>query len=104
MDEGEGEGPGPVEASVRADLAALGPLTGGVRGALSATAYALARCLDEGAGMSTAAVARELRATLAELVKGAARDDDDDIDGLSTPVHGDPGADLPAPMGDAPPA
>jgi hypothetical protein len=97
----EGEPPGPVEARVRQDLEAL-VVDGGVQGALAEIAFSLARSLDEGAGMSAAAVARELRAALAELVKGAAGDDDDDVDGLSTPVHGDPGTAVPAPVGDAP--
>ena len=48
--------------------------------ALKALAEALADCLDAGAGMSTAAVARELRATLAELTAVVA--DDDDTAGL----------------------
>lgn len=46
--------------------------------ALGQLALTLARQLDEGAGMATAAVARELRATLAELTRD--RDDGDDDD------------------------
>ncbi|MER7433144.1 hypothetical protein ABT341_00290 [Pseudonocardia alni] len=56
--------------------------------ALYAIAIALAQKLDEGAGMATAAVASELRATLADLLVGEERDDDVDrfIAGLSAPV------------------
>ena len=55
--------------------------------ALGQLALTLAKALDEGAGMATAAVARELRATLADLARD--RDDGDDDDwtsGLSAPV------------------
>lgn len=41
-------------------------------------ALTLARALDEGAGLATAAVARELRATMTELAKGTVRDDGPD--------------------------
>lgn len=44
--------------------------------ALAAVAEALAREIDAGAGMAAAAMAKELRATLAEL--GGEGDDDDD--------------------------
>jgi hypothetical protein len=54
---------GPVETATRVDIAGLGTL-GGIQGSLAETAYRLARTLDEGAGLATAAVARELRATL----------------------------------------
>lgn len=37
---------------------------------LAASAAVLARTLDEGAGLSTAAVARELRATVEALTRG----------------------------------
>ena len=55
---------GPIEAAVVRDIAAWD-----VQGhaALKALASTLARSLDEGAGLATAAVARELRAALAEL-------------------------------------
>lgn len=56
--------------------------------ALVAIAIALAQKLDEGAGMATAAVAAELRATLTELL--AKGEDDDEyagfLAGLSSPV------------------
>lgn len=57
--------------------------------ALVAIALTLARKLDDGAGMATAAVAAELRNTLDDLLKGA-EDDDDALSGflagLSSPV------------------
>lgn len=62
--------------------------------ALVATALTLARKLDDGAGMATAAVAKELRATLAEILKGA-----DEDDGLNDFVNG---LGLPAPVGNSP--
>ncbi len=46
--------------------------------ALAAVAFKLAEVLDAGAGMATAAVARELRATLTQLRD--ARPADDDVD------------------------
>ncbi len=46
--------------------------------ALGQLALTLAAQLDDGAGMATAAVARELRATLADLTKDRSGDDDDD--------------------------
>jgi hypothetical protein len=55
--------------------------------AIGQLALTLAKALDEGAGMATAAVARELRATLADLARD--RDDGDDDDwtsGLPAPV------------------
>ena len=58
---------------------------------LSASALVLARTLDEGAGLATAAVARELRATLETLTKGASDDGSADATArlfaeLSTPM------------------
>ena len=47
--------------------------------ALSASALVLARTLDEGAGMAAAAVARELRATLAALTEGGQGGDADPL-------------------------
>ena len=44
--------------------------------ALGRLAMTLAKTLDEGVGMATAAVARELRATLAEIREGAAAADE----------------------------
>jgi hypothetical protein len=75
---------GPVEGKVRADIAAL--VTSHPMGeALAEMAYALARTLDEGAGLAVAAVNRELRANLVELARLGV-DADDDLDArLSTP-------------------
>jgi hypothetical protein len=57
---------GGVESAVTFDLAQMA-LSGPVDASLAATALTLARALDGGAGLATAAVARELRATLAAL-------------------------------------
>lgn len=73
-----------VEAAVRENLAGV-DATSPVHVALVATALTLARKLDEGAGLATAAVARELRATLDALTKGG---DDDDDDGFADLVAG----------------
>lgn len=82
-------GSGPVEAKVRCDVAALSsrhPMAG----SLAEMAYALARELDEGAGLATAAVNRELRANLTELTRLGV-DDDGDLDSeLSSPSAGVP--------------
>lgn len=67
-------GYGPVQTAVRLDVGAMGELRG-VQPSLAETAFALAAQLDAGAGMATAAVARELRATLAEMTKGRTDDD-----------------------------
>ncbi len=80
---------GPVESAVRADLAGVDLPDG--RAGLAEAAYALAAKLDADAGLATAAVARELRATMVSLVK----DEDDTpqdalaelIGRLSTPVR-----------------
>jgi hypothetical protein len=63
---------GPIEAATRLDL-------NGADSALAETAYALARTLDDGAGANTAAVARELRLTLAELATDGPADEKDDV-------------------------
>lgn len=77
---------GPVETKVRQDVAAL--VTVHPMGeALAEMAYSLARTLDEGAGLATAAVNRELRANLIELTRLGVSDDDDLEDRLSTPVR-----------------
>lgn len=55
--------------------------------ALSEMALCLARSLDEGAGMATAAVNRELRANLVELARMAVDDDDDLEAQLSSPLR-----------------
>ena len=56
--------------------------------ALVAIALTLAWKLDEGAGMATAAVASELRATLSQLIPEVEADDelDDFLAALRTPV------------------
>lgn len=58
-------------------------------GSLVAIALTLAQKLDEGAGMATAAVAAELRATLDDILREAG--DDDELNGflagLSAPVE-----------------
>lgn len=75
---------GPVESRTRQDVAAL--VTAHPMGeALAEIAFTLARTLDEGAGLATAAVSRELRATLVEMAKLGVGDDDDLDAQLSTP-------------------
>lgn len=69
-----------VEDEVRATLDEA-PETSVAHRALVATALTLARKLDDGAGMATAAVAKELRATLDAILKEA-DDDDDGLDGF----------------------
>jgi hypothetical protein len=83
---------GPVERKVRSDIAAL--VTAHPMGeALTEMSYNLARVLDQGAGLATAAVNRELRANLTELSRLAVDDGDDLADELSAP-------DLPAQVRD----
>src|SRR5215218_7557546 len=83
---------GSCQAAVSADLAGLAS-RGPVSGSLAATALILARTLDDGAGLATAAVARELRATLMALA-GSGGGDDDGTQGLL--------AELSAPILDGP--
>lgn len=64
---------GPIEAAVVRDLVAW--QVDGQAG-LKALAGELARTLDEGAGLATAAVARELRAVLAGLQPPAPQESD----------------------------
>jgi hypothetical protein len=64
---------GACETATRAEIAAL---TGPVSPALAATAVHLARHLDKGAGLATAAVARELRATITALTVGGGDEED----------------------------
>lgn len=68
---------GPVEEATRAAIDELGALDG-IEAPLAAAAAALARALDDGAAMATAAVSKELRATLAQLWEGRDAEDDDD--------------------------
>lgn len=89
---------GKVELATARSIEEIGELPRGL-GGLAEAALTLARSLDDGAGLATAAVARELRATLLELVRGGVRDDGPDpiaelVRELSAPV--------PAPVGDAP--
>jgi hypothetical protein len=77
---------GPVERQVKRDIAAL--VTAHPMGeALAAMSLNLARTLDDGAGLATAAVNRELRANLLELSRLAVDDNDDLSDELSAPVR-----------------
>lgn len=79
-----------VERAVREQLADA-PTNHPAHHALVATAITLARKLDEGAGMATAAVAKELRATLdAILARPDTEDDDLDafVNSLGTPSMG----------------
>jgi hypothetical protein len=55
--------------------------------AIAEMSYSLARRLDEGAGLTAAAVNRELRANLLELARMADRGHDDLASQLSTPVR-----------------
>lgn len=76
---------GPVETKVRDDVGNL--ISAHPMGeALAEMAFTLARTLDEGAGLATAAVNRELRANLVELARMGVPDDDDLEDRLSSPV------------------
>ncbi|MBI1757989.1 MAG: hypothetical protein HYR62_01955 [Actinobacteria bacterium] len=85
---------GPVEVAVGRMLRDLDLAAHGA-GALAASAAVLARTLDEGAGLSTAAVARELRATVEALT----RDGDDGGDDTMADLL----ARLSAPVRDTPP-
>jgi hypothetical protein len=79
-----------VEAAVRATLDEAPEISVAHR-ALAATALTLARKLDDGAGMATAAVAKELRATLDAILKEAGNDDDGldgFVNGLGLPAAG----------------
>lgn len=84
----EGGEPGPIEAQVRADVEAL--ISAHPMGeSLAEMSFNLARTLDQGAGLATAAVNRELRANLVELA-GMGVDGDADLDAaLSTPTNPD---------------
>lgn len=80
---------GAVELAVRRTLRDAERLNPAHEG-LSASAMVLARSLDDGAGLAVAAVARELRATLAALTEAGGGSDGDDFDALlarlSSPV------------------
>lgn len=70
---------GAVESATREAVKSLGDLDGR-EFPLAEAAYALARKLDEDAGMATAAVSKELRAALADIWEGRGADDDEDED------------------------
>jgi hypothetical protein len=91
-DDPEAECQGPVERAVRGDVDVL-DLVGPLCRSLSETAFNLARTLDGDAGMATAAVARELRATLKDL-----REASGDDDGTAVLI-----AELSTPLGNTPP-
>lgn len=77
---------GPIEQQVRADVGAL--MTAHPMGeSLAEMAYGLARTLDAGAGMATAAVNKELRLTLDDLRRLGVTDDDNFEAELSAPVR-----------------
>jgi hypothetical protein len=79
---------GPVESAAREDVEALGDLVG-VEPTLTQMAYRLATEIDAGGGedgKQLAALNRELRATLDQLLKGRApEDEDDDLGDLASP-------------------
>lgn len=81
---------GPNEKAVRATLRQLEVSV--VDDALGRLAVTLAKALDADAGMATAAISRELRATLAELEGRYGGTDDDELGKLI--------AELSAPMVD----
>ena len=85
-----GQRRGKVQLAVARTLDGLDPVSK-AHEALAASALVLAAKLDSDAGLATAAVARELRATLAALTDGG-RDEGDDgfaalVAGLSAPVE-----------------
>lgn len=73
--------PGSVETAVREDIDALGDLSG-AQPSLAASALALARSIDTADERNVAALAKELRATLGELMGGRAEPDDDSLGDL----------------------
>ncbi len=86
-----GRYPGPVEAAVRRDLKAL-VSAHPVRDALEAMCLNLARRIDaDAAGAVTAALNRQLLATMAELARLAVGDEDELDAELSAAVGNGPG-------------
>ena len=77
---------GAITRKVRADIDAI-ITTHPMGEALAEMSLNLARTLDGGAGLATAAVNRELRANLLELARLALDDTDDLADDLSAPVR-----------------
>lgn len=94
---------GPVERALRAELQDLNNSGTLFSATLEASALALARSLDDGPENTTAAVSKELRATLEKLTEGAKDDRGPDLSGLSSPVHGRGRPDVPPSVGDAAP-
>lgn len=78
---------GGCQAAVTADIGGMAS-SGPVSASLAATALILAQTLDDGAGLATAAVARELRATLLALAGTGGGDDGTEglLERLSTPI------------------
>jgi hypothetical protein len=76
--------PGNIEALFLAEAAEIQSLHP-MRATLIAMSTNLAKTLDEGAGLATAAVNRELRANLAELARMGVPEDEDLSGELSTP-------------------
>lgn len=68
---------GSVETATREAVAQLGDLDGREI-PLAEAAYALAARLDDGPGMAAAAVAKELRAALADIWEGRSVDEEDE--------------------------
>lgn len=68
---------GAVEEATRLAVLGLGPLQGRDC-ALAEAAYALAKKLDDDAGMAAAAVSKELRAVLDDIWAGHADEEDED--------------------------
>jgi hypothetical protein len=85
---------GRVELATARSIREIGELPPGL-GGLAEVAKTLARSLDDGAGLATAAVARELRATMLALTKTDGGGDDG-WDSLLTQLS--------TPLGDAPPS
>ncbi len=73
--------PGSVETAVREDIDALGDLSG-MQPSLAASALALARSIDSADERNVAALAKELRATLGQLMGDGAGSDDDSLGDL----------------------
>ncbi|HEU4751526.1 MAG TPA: hypothetical protein VFU47_00360 [Armatimonadota bacterium] len=77
---------GPLETAVRGDVDALGLVSPTAR-SMAELAFNMARKLDDGAGMATAAVAKELRDTLNQMAEQAGDDDGKELlDRLSRPA------------------
>jgi transcriptional regulator with XRE-family HTH domain len=72
---------GAVEEAARRAVEELDGLTGAEQ-PLVEGAFVLAKALDDGAGMATAAVHKEFRAALAAIWEGRADDEDEDADDL----------------------